>query len=246
MGTFPTGEDRDEQSCARLDDGDSVGTFSGFAKRCRDMTQFHSKSDYFRRLLLVLDVSLIVFCFVAVLQVYAALRPEQQIDKLAHVWIVIVFVGVFWASRKILGKDVGLGRPNIGSEMIGLIREFLISLSIVFGMIFVFKFEFVSRAVLIGFSISSFTSLIVVRWFLFWWYFGRSSSDPENFVNVLIIGSGRRAHALADRLSNKLEFGVNIVGFLDPKGQSAGRRGERRNSRPCRKNQRYPARLGGG
>lgn len=188
------------------------------------MAQFHSKSDYFRRLLLVLDVSIIVFVFVVVLQTYAAIRPAQQIDKLAHVWILLAFVAVFWASRKILGKDIALGRPNVADETWGLVKEVLFSLSIVFGLIFVLKFEFVSRAILIGFIVIGFTALVTVRWFLFWWYFGRVNASPENFVNVLIIGSGKRAHALADRLSNKLEFGVNIVGFLDPKGKSAGRR----------------------
>ena len=127
-------------------------------------------------------------------------------------------------SRKILGKDVGLGSPNVTDETWSLVRELFVSLAIIFGLIFILKFEFVSRAVLIGFSVLSFVGLVLVRWFLFWWYFGRSNAEPEFFVNVLIIGSGKRAHALADRLSNKLEFGVNIVGFLDPKGHSAGRR----------------------
>jgi exopolysaccharide biosynthesis polyprenyl glycosylphosphotransferase len=188
------------------------------------MTQFHAKSDYFRRLLLVLDVSLIIFAFTVVLQTYVALRADRQFEPLSHIWILILFVAVFWLSRKLLSKNVALGRPDVADETWGLIKEVLLSLFIVFGLIFLLKFEFVSRTILIGFAIFSFLLLVSMRWFLFWWYFGRKNADPENFVNVLIIGSGKRAHALGDRLSNRLEFGVNIVGFLDPKGQSAGRR----------------------
>jgi exopolysaccharide biosynthesis polyprenyl glycosylphosphotransferase len=48
--------------------------------------------------------------------------------------------------------------------------------------------------------------------------------SKENHLKVLIIGSGRRAHLLADSLKSSSEWGVEIVGFLDPMGESAGRR----------------------
>jgi exopolysaccharide biosynthesis polyprenyl glycosylphosphotransferase len=86
------------------------------------------------------------------------------------------------------------------------------------------KLDSVSRAVVVIFAFSSLVTLILVRRLIIWWYMSNPSGTDENHLRVLIVGSGRRARLLADQLPESSEWGVHIVGYLDPKGESAGRR----------------------
>ncbi len=90
--------------------------------------------------------------------------------------------------------------------------------------VFLLKLDKVSRAVILTFAVGAPVALILLRRFIVWWYISRQVGVTENHLRVLIVGSGRRARLLADQLTRSSEWGVHIVGFLDPTGESAGRR----------------------
>jgi len=48
------------------------------------------------------------------------------------------------------------------------------------------------------------------------WYFIRSLKKGANFLRVLIIGTGERAKECLKELSNRSEWGIEIIGYLDP------------------------------
>src|SRR5690606_39935493 len=73
-------------------------------------------------------------------------------------------------------------------------------------------------------AITFFVLVVAIRRFLAWWYFKSGRSKEDTSVNVLIIVSGRRARYLAAVLGKWSDWGVHVIGFLDPLGVSAGRR----------------------
>ncbi|NOX69186.1 MAG: sugar transferase [Gammaproteobacteria bacterium] len=188
------------------------------------MFSFHSKSNHLARLLVLLDIALLSLTYTVVLRIYPLVSVEPNIDILAHLGLFPVILVIFLLSRRYSGGVSALQTGSIKMQSWCLIKETTITFAITAALIFLLKLTYVSRAVLLGFAASGTVVLIAVRAFVIWWYFSRSKEKQENYLNVLIIGSGRRAHQLADILQRTLEWGVNIVGFLDPLGESAGRR----------------------
>lgn len=188
------------------------------------MTSFHAKSDYLRRLLTVVDLAWLTLTFVVVLTAYQQVRQPDDFDLAAHYGVFAIFLLIFLLVRTVWSSSNEFMRASLGNAFLQIGKEFLLSLSIVFGLIFVMKLDYVSRLVLMGFAGSGFVLLLMVRAFFIWWYFRRPGASEDLNVDVLIIGSGIRARTFADQLGREHDFGVNIVGFLDPQGKSAGRR----------------------
>jgi exopolysaccharide biosynthesis polyprenyl glycosylphosphotransferase len=78
-------------------------------------------------------------------------------------------------------------------------------------------FAFVSRFLLAAFGVALFVALVVNRTVLRWWYFSGRAEHPSNFLKVLVIGSGNRARRLIETYRNQSDWGVDMVGVLDPK-----------------------------
>ncbi len=91
-------------------------------------------------------------------------------------------------------------------------------------LIFVFKLEYASRGVLVGFFAANTITLILLRSFLAWWYLSRGKESRENFLKILVVGSGPRAHKLAHHLQSSSEWGIDVIGFLDPNPSAYNRR----------------------
>jgi len=61
-----------------------------------------------------------------------------------------------------------------------------------------------------------FVGLIANRLLLQWWYFQGRREHPANYLKILIIGAGKRAQLLMRRYREESEWGINVVGILDP------------------------------
>jgi exopolysaccharide biosynthesis polyprenyl glycosylphosphotransferase len=89
--------------------------------------------------------------------------------------------------------------------------------------LFLFKVQYVSRTVVVTFAATDLLALVGIRLGVVW-YFQRSLGRGENFRRVLIIGSGTRARRLAESLLQNSEWGIRIVGHLDPDPAKVGDR----------------------
>ena len=68
--------------------------------------------------------------------------------------------------------------------------------------------------------------LIINRRFLVWWYFQNKVEKESNYLKVLIIGTGQRAQSLTRQLKANGEWGVSILGYLDPDQSRVGEKVE--------------------
>ncbi len=185
---------------------------------------FHEKSDYFTRLLFVLDFLISTLSFLIVLELHNSLIPGHDSDHGAHLRCLPLILAIFSVLRLWSNQKPSLNLLSPGQQIWMLLREQTLLLIILMSLIFVLKLTFVSRFVTVGYFLANSAILVSARAFIIWWYFDRRKEKLHNFVRVLVVGSGRRARMMAARLQEELEWGVSIVGFLDPEGRCAGRR----------------------
>jgi len=103
-----------------------------------------------------------------------------------------------------------------------VIKAITISGLVLLAFIFVFKQDLISRSQVIIFASTLFFTIVIIRLILVWWYFKRNVESKENFYKVLIIGAGERAQRLSRTLHEHTEWGVHIVGHLDPDKSKVG------------------------
>lgn len=76
--------------------------------------------------------------------------------------------------------------------------------------------EVMTRRFLISYCLLLLTIIVVNRLFLHWWYLVLRREHEENFVKILIIGTGNRAKQLMREYREHSEWGIKVVGLLDP------------------------------
>lgn len=188
------------------------------------MPSFDSKSDYLRRLMLILDLALVALALIVSVKAYPYLTAGGHVDEPVHFGLMPIVLVVFGLTRQVFSRRPDIRRLTFRSQAVGVVQEVLFTLGAMVLIVFLLKLETVSRGVVILFALIALSTLIAVRRFVFWWYISKDSGSEDNRLRVLIVGSGRRARMLADQLPHSSEWGVHVVGFLDPKGESAGRR----------------------
>jgi len=188
------------------------------------MPAFDSKSDYFKTLMSILDLALVTLAYVISVRVYPYIRSGSEIDEMAHFGLLPIALIIFGVSRHMFGRNLDIQRQTLKAQTVCIIQEILLTLVAIVLIVFLLKLEGVSRIAVVTFAILAVSALILVRRLIFWWYIYRPGLTTDNQLRVLIIGSGRRARLLADQLAQSSEWGVHVIGFLDPKGKSAGRR----------------------
>lgn len=172
----------------------------------------------------MLDLAVGAFVFILILDAYQFTHPESHFDYVEHLGVGAILLTAYAFSGQFVKRENLALRISIKSLIWQSAIEIVFALTVAYAVIFLFKLEFVSRIVMTSFPILFFLAIVGIRRFLGWWYFQSGRSNSDSSVNVLIIGSGRRARYLACRLSKWSDWGVNVVGFLDPVGVSAGRR----------------------
>jgi exopolysaccharide biosynthesis polyprenyl glycosylphosphotransferase len=188
------------------------------------MPSFDSKSDYLRRLMVVLDLVIVAAVYVAAIKGYPFLRGGETVDEDLHFGLLPIVIGVAGLSRYIFARNLDIQRQTMRAQTISIVGEMTLTVSLLAAVLFLLELDHVSRVIIVSFTTATTIALILMRRFIVWWYMTRMARSKENHLRVLIVGSGRRAHLLADNLKSSSEWGVDIVGFLDPLGESAGRR----------------------
>jgi len=190
------------------------------------MASFDTKSNYLSRLVLVMDLSLVGLAFAWSIRMYPVLRASETLDVAMHFGLMPIALLVYGLSRRTLSRNFDVRRRTLAAQSIAILKEVGITVAALATLIFLLKLNDASRVFLVTFAISAALLLLFAHRLIVWWYFSRSGRSHELDLRVLVIGSGRRARLLADQMHGSSDFGVDIVGFLDPKGVSAGRRAE--------------------
>lgn len=97
-----------------------------------------------------------------------------------------------------------------------------VSLGVFLSLLFFFsQDDELNRKNVVFFYVLTLVATMVVRSFMVWWYFSRSGS--ENLKDkVLVVGTGTRALRICELLDKYSEWGVEVIGYLDPDKERVG------------------------
>jgi exopolysaccharide biosynthesis polyprenyl glycosylphosphotransferase len=183
---------------------------------------FDEKSREISRLLFLLDILLTLLTMILLYRVREYLGHDLGQSLAAYVALLLI-IGVplgFFLSK--FGAYQGLRVVSLVKYAYVVSKAFAISLAILVAILFFLKVTFVSRSLLIEYAVISIVVMVSVRGGLIWWYFRRSVQKGENYLKVLIIGTGRRAQHLTEMLNRHNEWGIHILGYLDTDAEQVG------------------------
>jgi exopolysaccharide biosynthesis polyprenyl glycosylphosphotransferase len=176
---------------------------------------YDQKSRQAGRLLFVLDLLLTAFVFLLAFDVRAWLIGSE-LDFWRHIALLPLVLGLMapllWSS----GAYERMRVRSLFAYGWTVARSVLITLVVLSTVLFLLKTGAISRMVLLTFGALLILMLVGMRSALVWWYFRRAVERNENYLKVVIIGTGERARRLSDKLRQHTEWGVEILGYLDP------------------------------
>jgi exopolysaccharide biosynthesis polyprenyl glycosylphosphotransferase len=184
---------------------------------------FEERSEQVGRVMTLLDMGLTVavFLFSYWLRDYFEIFVEVEGGLFSHVALLPLILALLGASLSYFGAYRRLRGSTIFSYAWSVFRAVVASSILVVALLFVLKIEYVNREVLLIFAVLELLTLITLRAGTVW-YFRRSLCKGENYLKVLIIGTGQRAVNLSRTLRRRSEWGIEIVGHLDPDATRVG------------------------
>ena len=116
-------------------------------------------------------------------------------------------------------------RPHLylASYAWSVIRGLVAGTGAMLVILFLLKIEYVSRVVVVAFGVMDFLLIFLVRVGIQIYVLKALKAD-ELALSVLIIGTGDRAREFSQKLRAQGEFGIDIIGHLDPDPARVGSR----------------------
>lgn len=182
---------------------------------------FDERSEQVNRSMFLLDIFTMSLAFLISYWLRLYLFEDSPVDFFSHfsVFPLILFLMMLFLSY--FGAYVSPRRMTVVRMIWSIFRAEFISMGLLFTLLFLLNIDYVSRVVIGAFSLSSFLLLIGVR-LSYIWYFKNSLKKGENYKKVLIIGTGMRAYALSEALRQRSEWGIDIIGHIDPEADRVG------------------------
>lgn len=176
---------------------------------------FEEKSNEIRRRIVTLDVACTVASFLAAYAIWQFVSPDNFSQFFSHVALLPFIIAVLmyfltnfdaYRSPRLTGLfDYGWA----------VLKSVVLGLGVVLVLLFFLKIQYVSRAVILIFALLDLWALGMARYYVVW-YFRRSLRRGRNQLRVLIIGTGSRAKRFTEVFKDNTEWGIHVVGFLDP------------------------------
>ncbi len=176
-----------------------------------------SKANHLKRLLQTQDVLVGTLCYLlGVIWIWwtGRIGSEQvmmHLQILPLVVLICVFATLTGSSRLHGENPLSIARFSA--------RYSLILLTGMLALAYIGRLEFISRTVMVSASGLLFIALFMNRIFLRWWYFTGRREHPSNYLKIPIIGGGRRARSVIHELRRESEWGIDVVGILDPRAR---------------------------
>jgi len=179
-----------------------------------------SKSTHLKRLLQTQDVLISVLAFTLAVDALWLAGFVDGDGLLGH-FQLLPFV-VLFSAVALQDNTTGLRGQSIVRVAISAIRFAVIVVFGVLALAYIGKLQFVSRYSLGLFAVLLMSGLVANRYLLRWWYFRGRKEKPDNFLKVLVIGTGKRARTLMKAYRDNSEWGIDVIGLLDPQGGEEG------------------------
>jgi exopolysaccharide biosynthesis polyprenyl glycosylphosphotransferase len=176
---------------------------------------FDERSAQFQRVTWLLDIGLTVLVFLAVSSLRTLAGHDEARDALSHVAVLPFVLALWMLFLAYFGAYRSPRTTSRSSYLWAVGRAVGAGVVALFTALFALQIEYVSRGLIAEFAAVDLLALAGVRLAAVW-YFRRSLTRGDAFRRVLIVGSGTRAQTLAETLRRQSDWGITIVGHLDP------------------------------
>jgi exopolysaccharide biosynthesis polyprenyl glycosylphosphotransferase len=176
---------------------------------------FEQRSEQLHRVTTLLDLCITIIVFLAASWFRNLVLDEAPRDFLSHVAVLPFILSLWMFFLAFFGAYRSPRKASRLSYTWAVARAVVAGLASLFTVLFVLKIQYVSRSVIVIFAALDFLALAGLRLGVIW-YFQRALRRGECFRRVLIVGSGTRARRLAETLRRHSDWGLSIVGHLDP------------------------------
>jgi exopolysaccharide biosynthesis polyprenyl glycosylphosphotransferase len=184
---------------------------------------FEERSEQLHRVTTLLDISLTILTFVAAVWVRYALVDDDLGDFVSNAALLPFILSIWIFCLATFGAYAGPRTTSRLQYTWAVGRAVAVGVASLLTILFLLKIQYASRVVIVTFGVLDFLVLAGIRLGVVA-YFQRSLRQGDHFRRVLIVGTGTRARRLAETLLHTADWGIRIVGHLDPDPTRVGDR----------------------
>ena len=173
------------------------------------------KSHRIRNVTILADLSVTFLVFLLAFWIRDFFRRGDPADFLSHVAILPLVLAIWSFFLSYFGAYRSPRESSLFDYAWAVGRVVAVGLVVLLTLLFLVKIKYVSRAIVVMFAGLDFLGLFLVRLWVVW-HFRRSLRNGDTHLQVLIIGTGSRASRLSKVLRGNTEWGLHILGHLDP------------------------------
>jgi exopolysaccharide biosynthesis polyprenyl glycosylphosphotransferase len=184
---------------------------------------YDEKSIEVGRSIFLLDILVTSVAFVLSIWIKETFLIETHADYFSHVALLPLILLLVISFLSYFGAYQSPCHLTVMDYGWAIFRSVALGVGALLAILFILKINYISRLSIASFSVLEFILLTVIRW-AFKRYHKGCISKGIIFSRVLIVGTGDRAQELAENLREQSEWGVEVIGHLDPDPRRVGKR----------------------
>ncbi len=176
---------------------------------------YDDRSIELDRIVFFLDILLSTITFILCFWGRNHFLSENKIDFYSHLFIIPLLLALLIGFLSYFGAYLGPRYTSIAKYAWAILRAMILSIGVLLALLFFLNIQYVSRFVILTFSVADFFVLLAIR-ITIKSYFVRAIKSGKHCLRILIIGTGERAKDIANELKKQSEWGIEVIGHLDP------------------------------
>lgn len=176
---------------------------------------YDERSIELDRVVFLLDILLSVITFLLCFWGRNHFLTVDTINFYSHLFIIPLLLALLIGFLSYFGAYHGPRYTSISKYTWAILRTMVLSIGVLLALLFFLHIHYISRFVILTFSVADFFVLLAIR-IAIKTYFVRSIKSGKHCLRVLIIGTGERSKDLARGLRKQAEWGIEVIGHLDP------------------------------
>jgi len=174
------------------------------------------------RTLFLLDVLLTIVTFIMAIWIRVHwIAGGEDVNLVSHLYFIPLVLALVVTFMSYSGAYRSPSRMRCIYYVWGTFRGVALAIGVLLTVLFLLNIDYVSRLVVVGFAVLDFAALAGLRIFLRRYYV-RSIKKGTTSIRAIIIGTGERARELSQKLRRQAEWGIKIIGHLDPDPERVG------------------------
>ena len=176
---------------------------------------YDARSIELNRTVFLLDILLSIGMFLLSFLARDVLTGGEEIDFVSHFFLLPLLLVLLVTFLSHFGAYALPRHTSVKLYVWAVFRGVCLAIAILLILLFFLNIQYVSRAVILAFAVVEFLALVAIR-VAAKSYFNRAVESGEHSLKILIIGTGERAKELVHGLKKQADWGVEIIGHLDP------------------------------